>query len=420
LTGVVPTILAASAGSSFGPDGEDSGPAGAGFWHGYTIVRLDASGDPAKTIVDQRPVFDWISLSARDHTMRPGQKMTLQGFGREPAGQSDQYEDFPAYQHLIARYDRIDSPAITHRYDLLEADPQKPWLPRVDPLLADDPGHPHGYVRLDPSVATVDQSGQVIAQRGARGRVHAIAVLSVGDKAATWPLVFEPSRLSVPVTPPPKVLGISAASVQPPAPPPPAAGTPPINATIELPAPPALPGFPAGSPLSLPPPVPPAPPAPPGSQHALPVNLTIQPIGVAVPPTTGVTAQPTPPVNPSPPSGARREAKQRQAATAKSEEGSSQAAETQGLGGDPANGRLGPEGAAMTRRDRVRAEAGSLTPLPRRPQASAWVTGLEWTGGTLLMALVLAFGWITARPTPRRRPGPDIRAAPAWAPSRHR
>ena len=26
------------------------------------MVRLDASGDPAKTIVEQRPIFDWLVI----------------------------------------------------------------------------------------------------------------------------------------------------------------------------------------------------------------------------------------------------------------------------------------------------------------------------------------------------------------------
>src|SRR5207302_537195 len=83
---------------------------------GHSIVRLTPDGDPKKTIVDQRPLFDWVVMTAQDHTLQPGQHMTLRGEGREPSGMD-----------TAIHYDRIDSPAITHRYDLLEADPQKPY-----------------------------------------------------------------------------------------------------------------------------------------------------------------------------------------------------------------------------------------------------------------------------------------------------
>src|SRR5207249_3687544 len=89
------------------------------------------------------------------------------------------------------RYDDIASPAITHRYDLLEADPQRPWLPKQVAGNAS----PHGYVALDPSIAQVDpQSGKVVTGRGNHPRVYAIAELSVAGKAASYPLVFEPRR----------------------------------------------------------------------------------------------------------------------------------------------------------------------------------------------------------------------------------
>jgi hypothetical protein len=44
------------------------------------------------------------------------------------------------------------------------------------------------------------------------------------------------------------------------------------------------------------------------------------------------------------------------------------------------------------------------------------VTGLQWGGGLTLMALTLAFGFITVRPTPRRRT-PEL-PAPAWSRTR--
>jgi hypothetical protein len=130
-----------------------------------------------------------------------------------------------------------------------------------------------------------------------------------------------------------------------------------------------------------------------------------------VPPTPGFTAQPTPPVNPAPPGGARKEARQKQAATAKSEEGGSP--DVQKV--DTANGPVNPTGAAMTRRDRERATATGFTGVTHAEQRSAWVTGLQWGGGIGLAAIVLALGFTTLRPTPRRRPGPEIAPAPAWA-----
>jgi hypothetical protein len=67
----------------------------------------------------------------------------------------------------------------------------------------------------------------------------------------------------------------------------------------------------------------------------------------------------------------------------------------------------------MTRIDRVK-PGQSFTPLARaHNQPSAWTTGLEYGGGLTLMALVLAFGFTTVRPTPKRRE-PEL-PAPAWA-----
>ena len=69
------------------------------------------------------------------------------------------------------------------------------------------------------------------------------------------------------------------------------------------------------------------------------------------------------------------------------------------------------EGKMYARAD-VKPAADGFTPLHPRTQPSAWVTGLEWGGGIGLMALALALGFVTVRPTPRRRP-PDL-PAPAW------
>jgi hypothetical protein len=141
----------------------------------------------------------------------------------------------------------------------------------------------------------------------------------------------------------------------------------------------------------------------------VPLNLAVNPVGIAVPPTPGVTAQPTPPVNPAPPGGARKEARQKQAATAKSEEGSAQ-----DVGVDLAQQKSTDPAANATARDRPRAQPGSVTATRRNAQPSAWTTGLQWGGGMTLMALALALGFTTVRPTPRRRPGPDVAPAPAW------
>ena len=55
----------------------------------------------------------------------------------------------------------------------------------------------------------------------------------------------------------------------------------------------------------------------------------------------------------------------------------------------------------------------NFTAAVHREQPSAWARNLQWGGGMTLMALVLAFGWITVRPTPRRTP-PHV-PAPAWS-----
>ncbi|MDX6663756.1 MAG: hypothetical protein QOG09_1858, partial [Solirubrobacterales bacterium] len=95
-------------------------------------------------------------------------------------------------------------------------------------------------------------------------------------------------------------------------------------------------------------------------------------------------------------------------------------------GGDLATGgdTVGGTSAAATRhessyqrRDRV-APGQSFTPLTHHGQPSAWARDLQWGGGLTLMALVLAFGWITVRPTPRRRM-PEV-PAPAEARARRR
>jgi hypothetical protein len=378
VSGAVPNIVAAGAGGRFGPQGNSAGSAGQGFWHGYTVVRL-APSQPA--IVEQRPTLDWIGLTAKQHTLQPGQHMTLHGFGREPVG-----TDAPA------QYDDISSPAITHRYDLVEADRQKPYLPKVD-ATRKSPENPAGYVALDNSVATIDrEAGAIKTGGGNHARVYAIGILSVGDKATTWPLVFEPRKNYIP----------SAGLVLPPMP------LPPLHVAAASPAAPPPPP---------PPPAAPPPPPPPSFGQALPLSLSpkIAPVSF-----TGTVVPPSPPpVNPAPPSGsaARKEAKQRQAAAAKSEEGSTEGAES--LGGDQAREPTSVPGAEMTRIDHPMTArhrvplSQSFSPLRSYAGPSAWSRDLYYGGGMLLMAFVFALGFSVLRPRPRRRP--PLVAAPVWA-----
>jgi hypothetical protein len=129
-------------------------------------------------------------------------------------------------------------------------------------------------------------------------------------------------------------------------------------------------------------------------------------------------------VNPAPPSGsaARKEAKQRQAATAKSEEGAQEG--VQEAGGDQARSPTSIPGAEMTRHDhpsvrRDRVKPGlSITPLRAHAQPSAWSRDLLYGGGIGIAAAVLALGFSILRPRPRRRP--PIVPAPAWLRDRSR
>jgi hypothetical protein len=404
-----PTVVAASAGGKFGPaDQPTGGSASDGYWHGYSLIRLEPDG---AVIVEQRPVFDWIGIEAITHALQPGQHVQLHGYGREPVG-----ADTPI------QYDDISSPAITHRYDLVEADPAEPWLPKVDSA-----GH---YVALDSTVATIDQqSGFVKTGSGSHARVYAIAILSVGQHAATWPLVFEPSRSyssPTPVLPqlpplaPPLQLPAAHLAAAAPAPPPPPSSAPPTPPEVGTPSLPQLPSLTPPPPVAaVSPPVPPAPPAPPPPpSQPTPLPLALQaklsPVGINA---TVVPPSP-PPVNPAPPSGsaARKEAKQRQAATAKSEEGgaSDQAADA---AGDLTNTPPGAHGEKhMTRLAQVRPGVSITVPAERpqpsawvpttRPQPSAWVRDLAYGGGLGIAALVLALGFTAVRPTPRRREPP--------------
>jgi hypothetical protein len=398
----LPEVTAASAGGAFGPNRDQLGTASGGYWHGYSVVRIPADGDPAGVIVEQRPILEWIDIrpapsAAATHVLRAGRKLPLEGFGREPAG-----GDIPL------RYDEITTPAITHRYDLLAADPAKPWLP----LEAADNGvrtaassrvgeaDPCGpYLCLEEKIGRIDdQTGQVKAGKGNYPRTFAIAALSVGEMSASYPLVFEPRASFRPPSPTP---------VRPPAlPPPPSAPTQPPQPgppAVEALVPPVLPNL-----IAAQPPAPPVPPTPPPAESQTPLDLNLAPTSLEVNPPTAVSQPPTPPVNPAPPSGARREARQRQAAAQKS------GADADESTGDEGTGDLAkaPDShdAAMTRHE--------FTAVAERRQPSAWTRDALLGGGIGLAALILALGLRTARPTPRRRQ-PE-QPAPAWARSRRR
>ena len=437
-TGVLPFVVAGGGGGPLGTSAAERSQqkASAGYWNGYTIVRLDPSGDPRGTIVEQRPIFDWIHLTAPAHVLRPGQKMTLKGVGREPIGYGNE---------VMTRFDELNTAAITHRYDLVMADPQKPYLP-----LEDANGD---YVPVPAQVASVDRTtGALKAGRGRGERTYTIAILSVGEKAASWPIAFEPrrsfaaqrARLTLPAIPraaraPAAQQPIRLSDVPPPPAPPPATppGSPLSSQTLQAPAPPELPSLPtvnaAGPPppptlnAPPPPPAPPAPPPTPPQQQPLPLSLNAKLQAVSIVPSVNPPAPP--PVNPAPPGGAaaRKEAKQKQAAVAKSEEGAQDPA---GEGVDTGQGSsdASPDGLTATRRTPDRPApatrrapdrpAVSFSPLARHDQPSAWSRAPLYGGGLGLAGLALALGFTVLRPRPRRREPP--RPAPALARSPRR
>jgi hypothetical protein len=325
--------------------------------------------------------------------LRAGQKVQLKGFGREPVGM-----DQPA------RYDDISSPSITHRYDLLVARQDQPWLAvkaddasdaeraaaSQDSLGDDNPCDP--YLCMSSSIGTIDQTGRVKSGSGSYPRTFGVAALSVGGLSATDPIVFEP-RASFRLQRPTPALPVPVA--------PPPTNTPQVN----LPAAPTLPVLAAQAP-----PPPPAPPAPPTFASQAPVDLSISPTAIDIAPPTAVSQPPTPPVNPAPPSGARREARQRQAAAQKSGADSSEGSEEIQEGGGDLADSPNATGTAMTRHD--------FTAVAHRGQPSAWTRDLMLGGGLGIAALVLTMGLRTARPTPRRRQ-PEV-PAPAFARQRKR
>jgi hypothetical protein len=384
-----PFVVAASAGGKFAADVQ-SDSASDGYWHGYTVVRLSPDGDPAKTIVEQRPILDWLLVQGKSHVLRAGQAMHLDGVGREPVS-----TDTPI------KYDEISTPAVTHRYDLVYADPDKPWLPKQGETSDDcDP-----YDCLSSSVGTIDpNSGDVKAGSGAQQRTYALAILSVGKLSTTYPISFEP-RPSFRQAPAPPPLPIPPGATPPPAPAPPAPA-PPFNPPT-LATPPPLAPLPAQTP-----PVPPAPPAPPGAGPAQ-LDLFTSPPVLSVAPSISLFPPSPPVINVAPPTPARPVEKAKKVAVQSSGSDSNAKSEVQGMGGDMVQDKQAPEGAAMTRH-----EPNAFTALSHRDQPSAWARDLQWGGGLTLMALVLAFGWMTVRPTPRRRQ-PEV-PEPAWSEGRFR
>jgi hypothetical protein len=385
----IPFVIASGAGGAFAQDAQDTS-ASNGYWHGYTIVRLSPDGDPAKTIVEQRPILDWLLIQGKSHMLRPGQTVQLDGFGREPMS-----TDAPF------KYDDISSPAITHRYDLIYADPKKPWWPKQgDVTDACDP-----YDCLPGSIGKIDgQTGAVKALSGAQERTYALALLSVGKLSATYPISFEP-RPSFRQAPAPPPLPIPPPATPPPAPAPPAPA-PPFNPPT-LASPPPLAPLPTATPLA-----PPAPPAPPQGGPAQ-LDLFTSPPVLSVAPSISLFPPSPPVINVAPPTPARPVEKAKKVAVQSSGSDSDAKKGAEATGDSLADAPMPPPGSAYSRSD-----PHAFTAVAHRDQASAWARDLQWGGGLTLMALVAAFGWITVRPTPKRRL-PEV-PAPAYSKSRRR
>jgi len=444
LTRMLPFVVASGAGGRFfGGQTANHGDVRDGLWHGYTIARLDPSGDPRKLIVEQRPVYDWVGIEAQARSLGAGQKMTLKGFARSPIGFYMAHSgEAQMHAGAMMRFDAINTADVTHRYDLLEADPERPWLPRrvgssADAVVSQDPSASlgmtnGGYVPLDPSIATIDPiSGLVKVGKGNNPKTLAVGMLSVGCVAeteggtcdpeqigvhvATYPLAFEPRRTFVPEVkaerPTVPLQARAGAALPPPPQAPPASNT--VN-PLNLPSPPAPPALPPITTPDVALPAPPVPPPPPVQQSPIPLDLAASAPGLNIAPQTTVIPPPAPPIQPAPPGGARREARQRQSATQSSGSDSDASKET---GVDTASEPFNPTGAA-TRRDRVKAEPGSFTAVERADQPSAWARSALYGGGVTLMALTLALGWSHGRPGPRRRP--PYEPAPARAELRRR
>jgi len=407
-TGLLPTVVSASAGGPFASDG--SGKASDGFWHGYSIVHVDPSkppNDPAAVSVEQRPILDWIQLDGDSHVLRPSQKLDLKGFGREPIG-VDPLNPSPGGGGVVERYDEISTAAITHRYDLVYSDPDKPWFPLLysssraeaaRSAAGAEGARCEPYICLPADVGHIDaQSGAVTAGSGQQERTFALAILSVGDKAASYPLVFEP-RPSFRAAPAPPPIPLPPASTPPPAPAPPAPAPPFQPPTLATPPP--LAPLPAQTP-----PAPPVPPAPPNSGVGQ-LDLFTSPPVLSVAPAVSLFPPSAPVINVAPPTPARPVEKAKKVAVQSSGSDSDAESKSEAHGQiDMASAPPGPQ-QSMTRHE------NNFTALAHGDQTSAWARDLQWGGGLTLMALVAAFGWITVRPTPKRRQ-PEV-PAPSWS-----
>lgn len=403
--GVLPFVISSSAGGKLADGG--SGTADEGFWSGYAVVRLSESGNPHETIVEQRPVLDWIGISSPTHVLNAKERGRLTGYARETAGLGAPF-----------RYVEMSSPAITHRFTLLTADPDEPWLPKLErgletvsedgQAVTEDFEGCGPYVCLDPKVGRIDDhTGDVQAGNGKYPDTFAIALLSVGDHSATWPLVFKRSPSFVvsamrglPTTP--TVAANSGSAPQPPQPPNPSQPNVPQASPPSIPVPPSLAPLSTSHPSEPQPPAPPAPPPP--SEQPSPLSLSLAPPSITIATPTAVIQPPTPPVNPAPPGGARREARQRQAATQKSGADSAEGQTDVDMAG---SSDTVPGSHGMTRhefsRSRTQRAGPSFSALDHSRDRAP--STLLYTGGVTLLALAAALGWSGIRPTPRRRPG---------------
>jgi hypothetical protein len=397
----VPFVVSSSAGGKLAQAGGD------GYWHGYSVVRVDASGDPAKTIVEQRPILDWVVLTAPRQRLLPGRSLRLTGVGREPLS-----ADTPA------RYHRLDDPSITHRYELLLADPQRPWLP-----LRDDDG---GYVTMAErhprcSVGCIDgQTAEVTAGEGTDGRVYALAHLTVGDRAATYPLVFEPGAVEPAAAP-----AVAAPSGRPPARPsmtgegagpPSAQGRSFAFSSVDPPAPLGLPSPPpAGRPPSAPSPGPT--PEPPPARPPSSLDLARAPPGAPDVPRVSLLPPAPPSAQPEPKVNRHYEEAAGEAGMAAVVEDDSPLAADEAVAQQQSRYEvelalepLPPRGAEATRRSPLRPDL-PMRALARPDQPSAWARNALYGGGLALAALCLALGWSSIGRGPAR-------AAPAFSRSR--
>jgi hypothetical protein len=407
----VPFVVASSAGGKLA---QSSGQ-GQGYWHGYSVVRIDASGDPTKTVVEQRPILDWLIITASERKLRPRETIALHGVGREPPAA----DTAPAFL-------RLTDLSITHRYDLVLADPAKPWLPYRD---AD--GRYVAFADRYPncSVACVDgQTGELSTGDGVDHRVYGVALLSVGDLTATYPLAFEPRALRAPPASAQRLVrggwpapGQRVGS----------AGSPTANAPRSTSSPygplerPIVPGLPATPSAGGPPPRPLtmiAPPASPAPLVAPPAQVARGPPALLDVPRVTPVPPHVPPIRPAPQqvSPQRDEVAQHQAALTGFEDDSPLAsdealdAQADLMWVDLAQAPSVPRGAETTRRTTRRSDL-AMTAHRAAEQPSAWTRNALYGSGLTFAALILATGCLALR---RGRSGPAPATCTASTPSR--